>query len=327
MAKVSVVIPLFNRGYLISRALDSLCAQDFDDWETIVVDDGSSDDGPEIVKEFIRKDQRIRLVRRYREPKGPSCCRNIGAENSIGKYLIFLDSDDELAKHCLGTRYQYMESRPDLDLAVFPLESFSETPGDKGEIFNTYCEDPDDYLHLFLQDKAPWQTTCPVWKKEFYLQIGGFNEDFLVKTDPELHARALLLHQPKFEVVKTIPDCHYRINHHDEVKRSYFNEAAVLYRVKFLKHANTWIQDLSNEKSILQQDLNVAFLSLYRHYMIASIKDFRELYFDTLKWGRAQNLVSAWNHRLLHWIGKITISESSLFRKLRLVGICYKLIK
>ena len=326
MTKVSVIIPLFDRGHLISRALNSLCSQDFDDWEAIVVDDGSTDNGPEIVREFARKEQRIRLVNRSREPRGPSCCRNIGADNSTGKYLVFLDSDDELASHCVGTRYQYMESHPDLDFAVFPLESFSETPGDKGEIFNTYCEDQEDYLHLFLQDEAPWQTTCPIWKKDFYLKIGGFNEDFLVKTDPELHSRALLLHQPRFEVVKSNPDCYYRINHHDEVKSSYFDEAAVLYRVKFLKLASTWIHNPLNKKSIFQQDLKVAFLSLYRHYLVARVRDFEKVYFDTLQWGRAHHLVSSWNHRLLQWIGKASITESSIFRKLRLVGVFYKLL-
>jgi len=327
LAKVSVIIPLFNRGHLVSRALNSLCAQDFDDWEAIVVDDGSTDDGPELVKKYARKDERIRLVNRTREPKGPSCCRNIGAEKSTAKYLVFLDSDDELAKHCLGTRCQYMESRPDLDFAVFPLESFSESPGDKGEIFNTYCEDQADYLHLFLQDEAPWQTTCPIWKKDFYLKIGGFNEAFLVKTDPELHSRALLLHNPRFEVVEATPDCYYRIDHHDVVKQSYFSEASINCRILFIKESNNWISSLQGSKiEGYQADLAIAFKKLFLHYLISNASTYYTIYKEMLKWGLKNHILSIWNYQLLVIIGRLKVSTNPMIKKMRLIGLFYRMI-
>ena len=92
MSKVSVIIPLYNKSKYIARALDSVFVQTYRDFEVIVVDDGSTDDGPEIVKGY--SDPRIRLI--YQVNAGPGAARNRGAEESMGPWLAFLDADDEL---------------------------------------------------------------------------------------------------------------------------------------------------------------------------------------------------------------------------------------
>ncbi len=90
--KVSVVIPTYNRAHLISRAIQSVLDQTYQDLEIIIVDDGSTDNTEEIVKSF--KDERIRFIR-YDKNKGASAARNTGIRASKGEYIAFQDSDDE----------------------------------------------------------------------------------------------------------------------------------------------------------------------------------------------------------------------------------------
>jgi glycosyltransferase involved in cell wall biosynthesis len=88
--RISVIVPLYNKGPYIERALNSILGQGFQDFEVIVVDDGSSDDGPVRVQAFT--DPRIRLVR---QPNGgPGAARNRGIAEAKGDLLAFLDADD-----------------------------------------------------------------------------------------------------------------------------------------------------------------------------------------------------------------------------------------
>ncbi|MGC1456589.1 MAG: glycosyltransferase family A protein [Nitrospirota bacterium] len=87
---VSVIIPLFNKARFIRRSLDSVLMQTIKDYEVIVVDDGSTDDGPEIVAGY--GDRRIRLIRQ--ENRGVSAARNAGIKAASGHYIAFLDADD-----------------------------------------------------------------------------------------------------------------------------------------------------------------------------------------------------------------------------------------
>lgn len=102
---VSVVIPLYNKGKYIGRAMSSVLMQTRQPFEIIVVDDGSTDDGPEKVQAF--SDQRIRLFRQ--ENKGPGAARNAGLARAKGKYVAFLDADDEWLPSFLETGVAFLE--------------------------------------------------------------------------------------------------------------------------------------------------------------------------------------------------------------------------
>lgn len=89
--KVSIVIPLYNKALYVERALDSISAQTFSDFEVIVVDDGSTDDGAALVIRY--PDSRIRLITQANAGPGPA--RNTGIAQAQGEFITFLDADDE----------------------------------------------------------------------------------------------------------------------------------------------------------------------------------------------------------------------------------------
>lgn len=91
---VSIIIPCFNQAPYIKEALDSVRAQTFDDWECIVVDDGSCDESANIINTIANSDSRI--IYTWQENSGLSSARNLGLSMSRGKYIQFLDGDDIL---------------------------------------------------------------------------------------------------------------------------------------------------------------------------------------------------------------------------------------
>lgn len=87
----SIIIPTYNRASFLPRAIESVLAQIYENWELIVVDDGSNDNTREVVASF--KDERIRYI--YQENQERSAARNTGINNAVGEWICFLDSDDE----------------------------------------------------------------------------------------------------------------------------------------------------------------------------------------------------------------------------------------
>jgi glycosyltransferase involved in cell wall biosynthesis len=185
---ISIVVPHFNRSALLAETLDSIRAQAYENWEVLVVDDGSADVEWSAVQRLCGGN--VRVIRRTDGQKGPSRCRNLGAAEAKGEYLVFVDSDDLLAPWCLDERMVMVQSETGADFWVFPVLLFERRPGDSVICWNQFAGDDD--LERFLKSDPPWHTSSPVWSKEAFLSLGGFNERVMYGDDAELHARALL---------------------------------------------------------------------------------------------------------------------------------------
>jgi len=107
--KVSVIIPTYNRAHLVGRAIQSVLNQTFKDFELIVVDDSSTDNTDDIIKEFQKKDDRITYLK-HEKNKGGSAARNTGIKAARGEYIAFQDSDDEWFPEKLGKQMRIFES-------------------------------------------------------------------------------------------------------------------------------------------------------------------------------------------------------------------------
>lgn len=109
----SVIVCTYNRAHIISRALDSLLQQTCKEWECIIIDDESTDDTKEIVNLFLEKKDFRYLPHSHR---GCAMSKNAGIEAAQGKYITFLDSDDEYRPEHLEIRKRILEKEPDIDL-------------------------------------------------------------------------------------------------------------------------------------------------------------------------------------------------------------------
>lgn len=105
---VSIITPLYNSREFISETIDSVLKQSYDNWEMIIVDDCSTDDGVEIVKEYKKHDQRIKLIKLDKN-SGAAVARNTAIKNAKGRYIAFLDSDDLWHSEKLERQIQYIQ--------------------------------------------------------------------------------------------------------------------------------------------------------------------------------------------------------------------------
>ena len=112
--KVSIITPLHNKGSYVAETILSVLEQTMTDWEMIIVENGSTDNGPEVVLHF--PDPRIRLVV---SPKlGPGAARNFGLNHAAGEWILFLDADDLIAPHYLQEQLDTLTDNPDADVVV-----------------------------------------------------------------------------------------------------------------------------------------------------------------------------------------------------------------
>lgn len=121
---LSIIMPVFNHTDDVALMIDSIVANDFQQWELIIVDDGSDLPTLNMLKRYVNADDRMRLIERYRQPKGAQTCRNIGLQEAHGKYCVVFDSDDYIAPYGLRQRVEHMQKRADLDFMVFPSGVF-----------------------------------------------------------------------------------------------------------------------------------------------------------------------------------------------------------
>ena len=109
---VSIVIPVFNTGKLARSLVDKLLSDDYRDVEIILVDDGSTDNSLEIIKQI--KNEKVRIYNK--KNGGPSAARNFGIKKAKGEYLLFVDSDDDMAQDYV--QKMVLAFRDDIDMVV-----------------------------------------------------------------------------------------------------------------------------------------------------------------------------------------------------------------
>lgn len=165
--QVSIIIPTYNRSHIIAETLDSILSQSYEDWECIIVDDGSTDQTEALIDQYLRKDNRFKFY--YRPDnrlKGANACRNFGLEKSKGEYIMFLDSDDVCECFCLEERLNTIKAHPSIDLLIRDTSLLIENIKHNFSI----NKDPENnssenYLKMFLSYTIPWPIMACLYKK------------------------------------------------------------------------------------------------------------------------------------------------------------------
>jgi len=111
---ISILMPVYNRRHLIQRALHSVFSQTLEDWELIIIDDGSTDDVEEDIVPLLQRHANFRYMKHAR--RGVAASRNIGIHAAMGSYITFLDSDDEYRNDHLELRVSFFNQYPEVDI-------------------------------------------------------------------------------------------------------------------------------------------------------------------------------------------------------------------
>jgi len=117
MDLISIIVPVFNKEECLERCIDSLLSQSYENFELIVIDDGSSDCSPQICDRFAQLDSRVRVF--HKKNGGVSSARNLGIRNSNGSWICFVDADDFVDKSYLNNFMEKKKNDTDLILQGF----------------------------------------------------------------------------------------------------------------------------------------------------------------------------------------------------------------
>lgn len=189
--KVSVVITTYNRARLLPRAVNSVLAQTFDDYEIIIVDDCSPDHTWDVVCKF--NDPRIRSIRHERN-MGVSAARNTGIANARGKYITFLDDDDELLPGSIMGRVNILNASPaEVGMCYGPIVVFDDSTGLSTSIDHRQWFIPEaDILTRCLALESPSSALTITVRTDVAREIGGFDTRYTELEDMNFSCRVAL---------------------------------------------------------------------------------------------------------------------------------------
>lgn len=187
---ISVILPTFNRAGLLSKAIESVLAQSFTDWELLVADDGSSDDTFAVVNRYVETNPAVRYLKHSNRKLNTT--RNMGIQAAFGTWLTFLDSDDSYAPDHLESRIRFMRENPETDLIVGGFQTDED-------IFVKDCYNPDRMIDIRECIVGP----TLFGRRAVFLALGGF-KPLSYAGETELWSRAeKLFRLQKIEDPKT----------------------------------------------------------------------------------------------------------------------------
>ena len=197
--KISVVIPIYNTSHYLKKCLNSIINQTYQNLEIILIDDGSTDNSPKIIKEFAKKDQRIIII--TQKNQGQSAARNAGLKKSTGDFISFVDSDDEIApdfyeKHLkafthntsltvCGAHYKILKLKTAKNVYVSPLRARKKHESKKSYILYLLAVDGRMYWSVNKLFRTETAKKCHFDTNLNFAEDTKFVYNYLAKTSGE----------------------------------------------------------------------------------------------------------------------------------------------
>lgn len=203
MLKVSIIVPLYNKAPYVEKALESILAQSFGDWECIIVDDGSTDNSGELADEFAMHNAQCMVI--HQENSGVSAARNRGIAESRGEYIAFLDADDWWTPTFLEEMMQLAEDYP--EAGIYASNYIYYKPGKTHVAINNIATGYFNYPKAYYESGAMPITSISVMIPRWVLCgekkiTDGFpvgvklGEDFLTWSKIAMAAKVTFLNKP-----------------------------------------------------------------------------------------------------------------------------------
>jgi len=193
----SVIIPTYNRAYMLPKAIESVITQTFTDWELIIVDDGSKDSTKELVESYIAKDKRIKYI--YQENAERSAARNNGINHASGEYICFLDSDDYYLPQKLQSHYETIAKNKFQDAVYYEGIIFEDIDTKEQSKIELPIQKKDENIFEFLIQNPLGSMQLGIPKELIKREL--FNTNFKIGEDVELWIR--LANQDNFKPIHT----------------------------------------------------------------------------------------------------------------------------
>ncbi len=180
MVKFSIIVPVYNVEKYLEDCLDSILKQTYDDFEVIVVNDGSTDNSQKVIDNYAKRDNRIKAFKK--KNGGVSDARNYGISKAKGEYFIFVDSDDTINDKLLEKLDKEIKKYDEIDLIKYQLQMTDKEPQLE---FNTFdlLNGEEAFLELIKDDLFVSPVTYAYRleyfrNKKFKYEVGRIHEDF-----------------------------------------------------------------------------------------------------------------------------------------------------
>lgn len=256
---ISIIVPCYKQAQYLSECLQSVTDQTYQNWECIIVDDGSPDNTENIAKTWCLKDKRIKYL--YKDNGGLSAARNTGIAIAQGEWILPLDADDKIAAQYLELAVQVIENDDKVGIIYCEAEFFGDKSG-KWEL-ETY-----NFEKLLIKN----QIFCSAfYKKEDWHRIGGYDENMIYGyEDWEFWINLINITKPK---VKQISDIgfYYRIksdsmntNLNSFLKKKFDMEMYVIQ-----KHSDLYLKRFGSICNILDENMKYKELLTKKRNVIA----------------------------------------------------------
>jgi glycosyltransferase involved in cell wall biosynthesis len=252
MPKVSIIIPTYNRAHLIKQSVQSVLEQSFQDFEIVIVDDGSADNTGQVISDMGRPEKIIYI---YQENQGRSKARNKALQISTGRYIAFLDSDDVFLPNKLQVQVDYLDSYPDIGMVYASAACDDEFGNPLGF---TYQASAQGHIYQQIAFYIPLTVILPtvMIRREIIERVGHFDENLNRFEDTDYWRRI-----SRICLVGAIPQVLCRIKTHSGNSLVAQNPTILVNDVK--KYVNKVLLEDANESSSF---LSQGACRLYLHY-------------------------------------------------------------
>lgn len=260
MYSISLLIPIFNAEPYLRSCLDSVIAQTYKDFEVILVDDGSTDASATICKEYVAIDSRIKY---FYQPNGNEfSARNSCLEQSAGKYICWLDADDELLPRYIESLVHYVIAYPNADLVFQGMIKCS------GRAEHNFLPIPQSMCFIMEDEARLFFSRVPM--KDFGFCMGKLFRTSIIKSN-NLHFSSkiqmgvdlafLLKYISLSETIVVCPDCNYRYFYRQGAISRYIYPFAIELS-SCIQIQESWKHLLCHQKGSIAELEEQAFLSV-----------------------------------------------------------------
>lgn len=179
---VSIVIPCYNQGRFLAEAIESVLNQNYQNFEIIVINDGSTDETSRIAANYSS----VRLIEQNN--RGLSAARNNGLKECRGKFVVFLDADDTLLSNALEIGVKTLNEHPECVCAA-GLCQLVDVDGNDINTIQPILYSNDDYYLSLLRNNFIWAPSSVIYRRDLFERIEAFDVDLSPAADYELYLR------------------------------------------------------------------------------------------------------------------------------------------